>query len=107
MRCKQKSETEASTRTTDLKPNLQARNRAAANRYRAKTQAAVAQLEAQEREVSSKRQSLLIRASELRDEVFQLKNEVFRHANCGCPRIEGYLEMAAQQGFGKQSMLST
>ncbi|KAK3987797.1 hypothetical protein QBC44DRAFT_330963 [Cladorrhinum sp. PSN332] len=98
--------TGASSSTIGGRPTLQARNRAAANRYRAKTQAAMAQLEAEEREVSIRRQSLLVRAGELRDEVFQLKNEVFKHANCGCPRIEGYLENAAQQAHAKQALFS-
>lgn len=93
--------------TTGGRATLQARNRAAANRYRAKTQAAVAQLEAEEREVTIKRQSLLVCAGELRDEVFQLKNELFRHANCGCPRIEGYLENAAQRAYARQSLVTS
>lgn len=73
------------------------RNRAAASRYRAKTQAAFAQLEVEEREVSERRQSLLASASRLRDEVFQLKNELLRHADCDCPLIQGYLSHAAKQ----------
>ncbi|KAK4462987.1 hypothetical protein QBC42DRAFT_73277 [Cladorrhinum samala] len=90
--------------TAGGRATLQARNRAAANRYRAKTQAAVAQLEAEERCLTLKRQSLLLCAGELRDQVFQLKNEVFRHASCGCPRIEGYLENAAQRAYARQSL---
>ncbi|KAK4167229.1 hypothetical protein QBC43DRAFT_297980 [Cladorrhinum sp. PSN259] len=91
---------------TGGRSTLQARNRAAANRYRAKTQAAMANLDAEGREVSLRRQSLLISAGELREQVFQLKNEVFRHANCGCPRIDGYLENAAQQTYDKQGLYS-
>jgi hypothetical protein len=79
------------------KPTIQARNRAAASRYRAKTQAAFAQLEAEEREASVRNQSLLACAGQLRDEVFQLKNELLRHADCECPLIRGYLERAAER----------
>lgn len=73
------------------------RNRAAASRYRAKTQAAFSRLEAAARDVSDHRQSLLARAGRLRDEVFQLKNELLRHADCDCPLIRGYLSHAAVQ----------
>ncbi|GAB1310600.1 Transcription factor atf21 [Madurella fahalii] len=73
------------------------RNRAAASRYRAKTQAAFAQLEAEEREASERHRSLLACAGRLRDEVFQLKNELLRHADCDCPFIQAYLSQAARQ----------
>lgn len=73
------------------------RNRAAASRYRAKTQAALAQLEASEREARLRRQVLLARAGRLRDEVFALKNELLRHAGCDCPLIRGYLSHAAER----------
>ncbi|KXX79439.1 Transcription factor atf21 [Madurella mycetomatis] len=81
------------------------RNRAAASRYRAKTQAAFAQLEAEEREVSERRQALLASVSRLRDEVFQLKNELLRHADCGCPLIQGYLSHAARQASAELGAL--
>ncbi|KAL2021628.1 hypothetical protein VTK56DRAFT_6981 [Thermocarpiscus australiensis] len=84
-------------RRASSNPDVQARNRAAASRYRAKTQAAFAQLEAEEREVSVRRQSLLAAADRLRGEVFQLKNELLRHADCDCPLIRDYLSHAAQQ----------
>lgn len=79
------------------KPTIQARNRAAASRYRAKTQAAFAQLEAEEHDASARNQTLLACAGQLRDEVFQLKNELLRHADCECPLIRGYLERAAER----------
>ncbi|KAK4116849.1 hypothetical protein N656DRAFT_795105 [Canariomyces notabilis] len=73
------------------------RNRAAASRYRAKTQAAFAQLEAEERAANDRRQSLMACASQLRDEIFLLKTELLRHADCDCPLIQGYLSHAARQ----------
>ncbi|KAK5651531.1 hypothetical protein OQA88_11985 [Cercophora sp. LCS_1] len=79
--------------------SVRARNKAAATRYRQKTQAAIAEWEAQEQEVSLQRQALMACAGKLKEEVFQLKNEVLRHADCGCPMIEGYLATAAQQAF--------
>ncbi|KAK4156186.1 hypothetical protein C8A00DRAFT_30996 [Chaetomidium leptoderma] len=83
---------------TNTSSNSSNRNRAAASRYRAKTQAALAQLEAEEHDDSVRRQSLLACAGQLRDEVFQLKNELLRHAaECGCPLIRGYLSHAAEQ----------
>lgn len=81
------------------KPSAQARNRAAASRYRAKTQAAFAQLEAAERDVTVRHQSLLACAARLRDEIFALKNELLRHADCECPLIRGYLSHAAEQAW--------
>ncbi|KAK3309890.1 uncharacterized protein B0T15DRAFT_17255 [Chaetomium strumarium] len=84
------------SRTTTTQSQTRDRNRAAASRYRAKTQAALAQLEATEREVSVRRQSLLTCASQLRDELFRLKNELLRHAGCDCPLIQGYLSHAAE-----------
>jgi hypothetical protein len=73
------------------------RNRAAASRYRAKTQAAFAQLEAEERAANDRRQSLMACASQLRDEIFLLKTELLRHADCDYPLIQGYLSHAARQ----------
>ncbi|SPQ18384.1 7d4e337b-88b8-4f83-85f3-5c4583de4e3a [Thermothielavioides terrestris] len=77
------------------------RNRAAASRYRAKTQAASARLEAAERAASARHAALAARAGQLRDEVFALKSELLRHAGagCGCPLIRGYLERAAVRAW--------
>ncbi|KAK4240453.1 hypothetical protein C8A03DRAFT_31480 [Achaetomium macrosporum] len=87
---------QANQATPTTQSQTRDRNRAAASRYRAKTQAAFAQLEAAEREGSVRRQSLLTCASQLRDELFQLKNELLRHAGCDCPLIQGYLSHAAE-----------
>ncbi|KAK4171385.1 hypothetical protein QBC36DRAFT_305330 [Triangularia setosa] len=64
-----------------------------------KIQAAAAQLEANEQEVSERRRSLLEGAGQLREEVFNLKNEVLKHAGCDCPLIQAYLQHAARQVY--------
>ncbi|KAK0728910.1 hypothetical protein B0T21DRAFT_369936 [Apiosordaria backusii] len=79
--------------------NLRSRNRQAAIRYRVKSQAAVAQLEAEELEISQRRKSLLASAGELREEVYWLKNEVLKHADCECLLIQAYLAHAARQVY--------
>ncbi|KAK0667325.1 hypothetical protein QBC41DRAFT_228770 [Cercophora samala] len=79
--------------------NLRTRNRQAAIRYRVKTQAAAAQLEAEEQEISLRRKTLLANAGQLREEVYYLKNEVLKHADCDCPLIQAYLAHAAQQVY--------
>jgi len=56
-------------------------------------------MEAEEREVRLQREALLACAGELRDELFQLKNEVMRHAQCGCPLITSYLSNVARQAL--------
>ncbi|EAQ93080.1 predicted protein [Chaetomium globosum CBS 148.51] len=73
------------------------RNRAAASRYRAKTQAASARLEATARTAAARHRVLRARASRLRDEVVRLKHELLaRHAGCDCAMIRGYLEGAVR-----------
>jgi len=47
--------------------------------------------------VSARHQALLLAAGQLRDEVFALKNELLRHADCDCPLIRGYLAHAAER----------
>jgi hypothetical protein len=87
------------TTTSAKKSAAQARNRAAASRYRAKTAAAYAHLEAEERDASERHQALLACVGRLRDEVFRLKNELLRHADCGCPLVRGYLSRAAEEAW--------
>ena len=41
--------------------------------------------------------NLLETKRELKNQAFHLKNEPFRHANCGCPLIAGYLAGAAEK----------
>jgi hypothetical protein len=82
---------------------IRARNKTAASRYRAKTQAAIATMEAEERHVSSRRQALIACATQLREEVFYLKNEILRQADCGCPLIVGYLAEATRLAYSPAS----
>ncbi|KAK0656886.1 hypothetical protein B0T16DRAFT_385518 [Cercophora newfieldiana] len=78
---------------------VRARNKTAASRYRAKTQTAIAMLEAKEENVSTRRQELMDCAAQLHEEIFYLKNEVLRQASCGCPLIAGYLTEAANLAY--------
>ncbi|KAK1758459.1 hypothetical protein QBC47DRAFT_399363 [Echria macrotheca] len=79
---------------TDL-ARIRDRNKMAASRYRQKTQESIARAEEEERIVAGKRQTLLAQASQLREEVFHLKNELLHQASCGCPLIQDYLSRAA------------
>lgn len=36
---------------------------------------------------------------QLKDEVYNLKNEVLKHADCDCPLIQAYLAHAARQVY--------
>ena len=56
-------------------------------------------MEAEEREVTTRRQALIACANQLREEVFLLKNEVLRQTDCGCPLIAGYLAEAARLAY--------
>ena len=78
---------------------IRARNKSAATRYRAKTQAALAQMQEHERAVNTQCRALLACVTQLRDEVVELKNEVLLHANCDCPLIQGYLAEVAQRAY--------
>jgi hypothetical protein len=80
---------------------IRGRNKTAATRYRAKTQAAIALMEAEERDVSARRRALIACISQLREEAFHLKNEVLRQAECGCPLIAGYLSDAARLAYAQ------
>ncbi|KAK4144419.1 uncharacterized protein C8A04DRAFT_27876 [Dichotomopilus funicola] len=91
--------TNTPTAPPNPKPTTLVRNRAAATRYRAKTQAAAARLEADERAAEERNRTLVARVGELQDEVFRLKDEVLRHANCHCPLIDGYLAHAAEKAW--------
>jgi len=83
--------------------NGQSRNKAAATRYRLKTQMTVERMEAEEREVSLRRQALLACADRLRGELFELKTEIMLHANCGCPRTNGYISAATQRALANMT----
>ncbi|KAK5661864.1 hypothetical protein OQA88_9969 [Cercophora sp. LCS_1] len=78
---------------------VRSRNRAAATRYRNKIQAITDQLEAEEREASLQRQSLIACATQLREEVYHLKTAILQHSDCRDPLIQGYLSNATQQAY--------
>ncbi|KUI61309.1 Transcription factor atf21 [Cytospora mali] len=73
-----------------------ARNRVAANKFRKKSKAAVAELEAVERGLSAQHEQLLMMARDLREEVLGLKNELLLHGNCDCAMIHQYLSNTAR-----------
>ncbi|PSR85704.1 hypothetical protein BD289DRAFT_482601 [Coniella lustricola] len=80
------------------------RNRLAATKCRAKSRAAVAELEATERGMRYHNTKLSATAMELKDEVLALKNEVLRHGNCDCVHIKEYLANAARAIVGGSMM---
>lgn len=77
-------------------PDPRARNREAANRCRAKSKVAVAELEATERAMGAEHQALTQTARSLRDEVLQLKNQLLMHGNCHDDLIQQYLANSAR-----------
>lgn len=77
-------------------PDPRARNREAANRCRAKSKVAVAELEATERAMGAEHQSLTLTARSLRNEVLALKNQLLMHGNCGDDLIQQYLTNSAR-----------
>lgn len=74
-----------------------ARNRVAANKFRKKSKAAVAELEAVERGLSAQHEHLSLMVRDLREEVLGLKNELLLHGNCDCPVIHRYLSNTASR----------
>ncbi|KAL1859029.1 hypothetical protein Daus18300_009667 [Diaporthe australafricana] len=82
--------------SSSQQPDSRARNRAAANRCRAKSKVAVAELEATERAMSSEHQELALTAKGLRDEVLTLKNQLLMHGNCDDDVIQQYLANTAR-----------
>lgn len=77
-------------------PDPRARNREAANRCRAKSKVAVAELEATERAMGAEHHALTQTARSLRDEVLQLKNQLLMHGNCDDEVIQQYLANSAR-----------
>lgn len=74
-----------------------ARNRVAANKFRKKSKAAVAELEAVERGLSTQHEQLSMMVRDLREEVLGLKNELLMHGNCDCAMIHQYLSNTASR----------
>lgn len=87
------------TEDDDQREVIRSRNRAAATRYRSKIADTTASLEAQFRELSSRRASLTASAGQLREEVYLLKTEVMNHSDCDDPTIQSYLATAAQRVY--------
>lgn len=77
-------------------PTQRTRNRDAANKCRAKTKLAVADLESTERAMSTEHRELAATARGLRDEVLLLKNELLAHGNCDDSLIRQYLTNQAR-----------
>lgn len=76
--------------------DLRTRNRFAANKCRAKSKAAIANLEEREREIAREREALKKEEHQLREQVFFLKEELFKHDSCGCAGIRSYLGAMAK-----------
>lgn len=77
------------------------RNRDAANKCRAKTKKAAADLESTERAMSTEHRELSAVARVLRDEVLMLKNELLAHGSCDDDLIQQYLTAQARRvGYG-------
>lgn len=72
------------------------RNRIAANKCRIKTKAAIAELEATEREESLKHEQLSITLRSLQADVFALKSQILLHGICGDKLIQDYLNESAR-----------
>lgn len=77
-------------------PAQRARNRTAANKCRAKTKLAVADLESTERAMGAEHRELSATARGLRDEVLLLKNELLAHGGCDDALIQQYLTNQAR-----------
>lgn len=73
------------------------RNRMAATKCRAKSKAAISQLEEDERAVTEERNNLFAQKEVLVDEVLNLRMELIRHGHCvGDNNIQNYLQNAAR-----------
>jgi len=77
-------------------PTQRERNRKAATKCRAKTKAAITQLEGEEREASDRRHTLSTEAAALRSEVLFLRDMVLEHHSCGCVDKQNYIRNAAE-----------
>lgn len=77
-------------------PDPRARNREAANRCRAKSKVAAAELEATERAMGAEHDALTRTARSLREEVLSLKNQLLMHGNCDDGLIQQYLANSAR-----------
>lgn len=84
------------------------RNRDAANKCRAKTKKAAADLESTERAMSSENRELSAVARGLRDEVLMLKHQLLAHGACDDDLIQRYLANQARRvGYGSSGYSSS
>ncbi|KAH8747304.1 hypothetical protein F5883DRAFT_653631 [Diaporthe sp. PMI_573] len=79
------------------RPEQLARIRRAANKSRAKTKAAILELEATEKAESLKHKALSETVRGLQEEVFALKSELLLHGNCNDHTTQAYLEQRARK----------
>jgi len=77
-------------------PTQRERNRMAATKCRAKTKAAINQLEEDEREASDRRHTLSSEAAALRSDVLFLRNMVLEHHSCACLDKQNYIRNASK-----------
>ncbi|POS72017.1 hypothetical protein DHEL01_v209589 [Diaporthe helianthi] len=83
--------------TPEPAPSTQrVRNRMAANKFRIKTKAAVAELEAMEREESARHEQLSMAVRSLQADVFALKSEILLHGGCGDGLVQNYLNKSVR-----------
>lgn len=74
-----------------------ARNRISAGRCRVKHRASVTRLKDKDREMMKEREELEEEVGLLKFEVFSLKEELLKHADCDCAVIREYLALEAQR----------
>jgi hypothetical protein len=67
-------------------------NRLAAQRFRARHDAYLSDLNAQAAELTTKNRLLKTRVACLREEMLELRYDVLKHAECGCGVVERYVE---------------
>ncbi|KAL9023866.1 MAG: hypothetical protein Q9196_006920 [Gyalolechia fulgens] len=71
------------------------RNRVAASKCRQKKKEWTQNLESRARELAKQNQSLRMMLDSLRDETLFLKNEMLKHATCGCEEIQSWVKSGA------------
>ncbi|KAL9046334.1 MAG: hypothetical protein Q9214_000804 [Letrouitia sp. 1 TL-2023] len=80
------------------------RNRVAASKCREKKKAWTQNLEEKARNLQKENSSLRLMLDSLRDEMIFLKDEMLKHNNCGCERIEAFLQSSINS-FNRSPLL--
>jgi hypothetical protein len=80
----------------DKKAHVRSRNSEAAKKFRVRKRRCVEKLQEKEATAEEAHRILTTEASELREQVFELKNMVLQHGGCGCSYIEDYIEGEAR-----------